>query len=214
MNQSSAATVFVIDNDTVAADSIERLVLSMRLECARYTSGREFLSQCRENQLGCVVTEVRIPDIGGLEIQKHLSLEKIRLPIVFVTSSSDLRIAVRAMKAGAWDYLTKPFHEQELWESIQGAVASQSDRIGHEQQLFELQQKLKSLNEKEKTVLDLLAEGETNRMIAARLGLSIRTIELRRSRMMQKLQARTATELLRYALLANEQNLPYYGPHC
>ncbi|MCR4413432.1 MAG: response regulator [Thermoguttaceae bacterium] len=194
--------VFVVDEDARSTDAIRRLAAMMDLECRVYASGLDFLEAFDRSQSGCLVTELKVPGINGLQLQQRLAAEGVALPVIFLTSAATLPIAVRAMRAGAFHFLEKPFHEQELWDAIQDAIALDRQRRQAMDYEEEVRRRLMSLTIKEEQVLRMIAQGKTNRAIAKELDLSIRTIEVRRNSLMRKLGIEAPDELIRFAVSA------------
>jgi len=192
--------VFVIDEDPAAAEAIRRLTGMMNLPCRVFTSGREFLDTVDRSQWGCLVTELAVADVGGLQILQRLVEEGATLPVVFVTARATVPIAVRAMRAGAFHFLEKPFHEQELWDILQDAITTDHERRSAAERQKALHERLALLTRKEEQVLGMIGEGKPNRVIAEELGLSIRTVEVRRRALMQKLGFQNPEELLGFAM--------------
>lgn len=196
------SVVFLIDEDAAATDMVHRVASMMNLSCHAFTSGQEFLASFARSQGGCLVTELKVRDVSGLRILERLVEEGSMLPVIFVTGHGSLPIAVRAMRAGAFHFLEKPVREQELWDAIQDAVRTDQENREAAQREAAIQDRLGSLTVREEQVLRLIAEGKPNRAIARDLGLSMRTIEVRRNALMTKLRIETPEELLRFAIVA------------
>ena len=198
----TAATVFVVDADAISRNAVRDLARSMRLDCEVYTSGGEFLDGYDGSRGGCLVMEVRIPDIGGLQIQRRLATDEDPLPVIFLTAHASVPVVVRAMQQGAVDFLEKPPREQELWEAVQRALQEDRRRreVLAEKELT--QRYLAKLTSKQQEVLRLLAEGKGTRAIAEELRVSTRTVELRRAGAMRKLKLRAPAQLMRFAFAA------------
>jgi FixJ family two-component response regulator len=195
-------TVFVIDADGSTRDAVRSLVQTMNLPCETYTSGREFLDAYVPSRPGCVVLEVRIPEVNGLEIQERLSAQRAVIPLVFLTTQSTVSIAVRAMRAGAVHFLVKPFREHELWDIIRESVLLDAKRRRAAAKRARLDEQLAELTSEEQQVVKMLAKGKSKQIIASELGVCVRTIELRRNRVMTKLKLDSLTELMVFALNA------------
>lgn len=195
-------TIFLVDNDAQTHDHVRRLAVSMNLRFEGYFSGLEFLASYDTSRRGCLVAELRVADVGGLEIQRRLASIEAPLPVVFLTAHATVPLVVRAMQAGAADFLEKPLCEQDAWEAIQEAV--HLDRLRRErlEKHHEQHRRIRMLSPKERQVLCLLGEGKSRRSIAAELELSVRTVELARARAMKKLEIDTHAELLRFTILA------------
>ena len=173
-------------------------VVFPRVECFR--SGHGFLDAYTPDRPGCLVLDVLMPGMDGLQLQQYLIQQGIQLPIVFLTGRADVKMAVQAMQAGAVDFLQKPCPEQQLWESIRRALAQDERDRRHAARRQPIRDRLNSLSANERTVLDLVYEGLTNKQIAQRLDLSARTIEDRRGRVMKKMEAESVAELIRMVL--------------
>jgi two-component system, LuxR family, response regulator FixJ len=192
-------TVFVIDDDPAVLRSLRALltVVFPRVEC--FSSAREFLEACVPERPGCLVLDVAMPEMSGLELQERLRREGIELPIVFITAHGNVQMAVEAMQKGAVDFLEKPFREQELWESVRKALEIDSRERLRKAGQKEIEDRLARLTPGERRVLDLILEGKSNREIAVELTLSVRTVEDRRARLMRKMEAQSIAELVRLA---------------
>ncbi|MGO8688746.1 MAG: response regulator transcription factor [Thermoguttaceae bacterium] len=189
-------TVFLVDDDPMIVAALKDLVEMLGLSCSCFHSAAEFLEAYRPTAPGCLVLDVRMPGMSGLELQKELIARGIDLPTIIVTGFADVRIAVEAMKAGAIEFLEKPFRTQELCDHIQKAIKLAVVKWEHHQQRAEVERHLSSLTRAEKQVLGLIVAGKTNRLMAAELDLSVRTIEDRRARLMHKLGVRSRAELI------------------
>ena len=192
----SEPTVFLIDADGPTRDAVRDLVYTMNLPCEAYTSGQEFLDAYAPSRPGCVVLEVRIPEVNGLEIQERLTAQGAIIPVVFLTAQATVSIAVRAMRAGAVHFLEKPFREHELWDAIQEAVVLDAERRRSTAERERIDGQLAELTPKERQVLEMLAEGKSKHTIASEVGVSVRTIEIHRNRAMKKLGLSSLIELL------------------
>lgn len=201
-------TVFFCDNDAEAHHQVRRLAGSMNLPFEGFHSGREFLAAYDAMRPGCLLVELRIADIGGLEIQRRLAAMEAPLPVVFLSAHATVPLVVRAMQAGAADFLEKPFSEQEAWEAIQEAIQLDRVRRGHLERKRLQRRQLNMLSPKERQVLCLLGEGRSRRSIASELQLSVRTVELARARAMKKLEIDNHAELLRFTILVLGDSAP------
>lgn len=193
------ATVFVIDDDAAVRDALRGMVRSVGLRVETFESAQEFLQARPLGTPNCLVLDVRLPGLSGLDFQDQLARENIRIPIVFITGVGDIPMTVRAMKAGAVEFLTKPFRDQDLLDAIQHAL--ERDRIvrAHDAQLDELRHRFETLTERERRVMLMVVAGKLNREIAAELRLSEITIKVRRGQVMRKMEAESAIELARMA---------------
>ncbi len=191
--------VFVVDDDASVRDAVKRLISSVGLRVETFGSTREFLDGKRPDAPGCLVLDVRLPDASGLELQRDLAAANVQIPIIFITGHADVPMTVRAMKAGAVEFLTKPFRGQELLDAIQEAIAK--DRVARNEraQMAELRSRYNTLTPREKEVLQLVASGMLNKQIGAELGTSELTIKTHRGRVMEKMGADSLADLVRMA---------------
>jgi len=197
---SQESTVFLIDDDPAVLRSLTALVEVVFPKVKSYNSAAEFLAAYQTQCHGCLVLDVAMPGMNGLELQRKLIQEKIDLPIVFITGHGNVQMAVNAMQAGAVNFLEKPFHEQELWDSIRKALEIDAQNRRRRARRHRVEERLALLSEGERAVLNLIIEGKLNKEIATELGLSNRTVEDRRARLMKKMGARSVAELVQLAL--------------
>lgn len=190
------STVFVVDNDPQDRAAVGDLVRQMKLRCLEYDLGQEFLDAYDPSWPGCLVVEVRLPDLGGLQIQRNLAERKATLPIIFLTAHANASAAVQAMRAGALQFFEKPFREHELWEAIQEAIALDLEIRREWEVEQELEERMAALTPKEVDVLEKIVDGKSNRAIAGELDVCVRTVELRRASLMNKLEVGSLMELL------------------
>jgi two-component system response regulator FixJ len=195
------STIFLVDDDPAVLRSLTALVRVVFPRVEAYTSASEFLEAYRPERPGCLVLDVAMPGMNGLELQRKLIEGKIDLPVVFITGHGNVQMAVGAMQAGAVNFLEKPFHEQELWDSIRKGLQRDEENRRRKHRRDEVEKRIAQLSPGERQVLDLILDGKFNKEIAAELGLSIRTIEDRRSRLMQKMQASSVAELVQMAMI-------------
>jgi FixJ family two-component response regulator len=193
----AAPIVFVVDDDAGVRDAVSKLIASVGLRAETFGSTREFLNSKRPEAPACLVLDVRLPDVSGLEFQRELAEADIQIPIIFITGHGDIPMSVRAMKAGAVEFLTKPFRGQELLDAIQEAIAR--DRAAWEMraQMAEISARYASLTAREKEVMNLVVRGLLNKQVAAQLGASELTIKTHRGRVMEKMQADSVADLVR-----------------
>src|SRR6202140_612327 len=191
--------VFVVDDDPSVRRAIKRLVGSVGLEVELFGSAQEFLRSKRPDAPSCLVLDIRLPGISGLDFQRELALANIHIPIVFITAHGDIPMTVRAMKAGAVEFLTKPFRDQDLLDAIQ--VALERDRAKRQQEaaIGTLRQRWELLTPREREVFALVVSGLLNKQIAGKIGTSETTVKVHRSQLMRKMGADSLAELVRLA---------------
>ncbi|MFK3793564.1 MULTISPECIES: response regulator transcription factor [Pseudomonas] len=202
MTSATQQLVYVVDDDPAMLDSTVWLLESVGLAAVPFTSGREFLEHCDPSRNACVLLDVRMPGMGGLNVQQELRQREIDLPLIFVSGHADVPIVVRAFKAGAADFIEKPYNEQLLLDSVQQALNRAGSRQRQGAGQARVLERLESLTPREKDVLLPLVRGYTNREIAEQLGVSIKTIDLYRSRVMKRMQAEHLPELVGMAIAA------------
>jgi len=193
------AVVFVIDDDPSMRGALEDLVGSVGLQVRVFASPQDFLQSKLPEAPGCLVLDVRLPGMSGLAFQQELARLGIALPIIFITGHGDIPMSVRAMKAGAVEFLTKPFHDQELLDAIHTAIRSDRERRREAVLVAELQERYATLTERERQIMTLVVVGRANKQIAAELNLSEMTVKVHRGQVMRKMQARSLPELVRMA---------------
>jgi FixJ family two-component response regulator len=198
--------VFVIDNDSSARNALKTLLRSVGLECRLFSSAQEFLDDKRPDVPCCLILDVRLPAMSGLDLQRRLANTKIHIPIIFVTAHGDIPMAVRAMKAGAVDFLTKPFREQDLLDAVHSSLAQDRIRRQKAAEIAKLEKRLHGLTPREKQLLPLVVSGRSNKQVAAEIGTSEITVKVHRSNLMRKMQAGSFADLLR---MAADMNITY-----
>lgn len=193
--------VHVIDDDIAVRQSLAFLLSTAGLAVRVHESAVAFLSILPSAQGGCVVTDIRMPDMDGLELQRRLRANKIELPVIVITGHGDVALAVEAMKAGAVDFIEKPFDDEVLLAAIRSALARHDDQQQRKSRIVEVRGRLKLLSDREREVLEGLVAGKPNKIIAYDLGISARTVEVYRANVMTKMQADSLPELVRMVLL-------------
>jgi FixJ family two-component response regulator len=189
--------VFVVDDDAAVRDGIRKLLTSVGLRAETFGSTGEFLKTNRADAPACLVLDVRLPDVSGLEFQRELREAGIQIPIIFITGHGDIPMSVQAMKAGAVEFLTKPFRGQELLDAIQEAIAKDRAALSDRTKMAEIRTRYASLTPREKEVMGLVVSGLLNKQIGAELGASELTIKTHRGRVMEKMAADSVADLVR-----------------
>jgi FixJ family two-component response regulator len=191
--------VFVIDDDPSMRAALEDLVSSVGLQVRLFASPQEFLQSKLPDVPGCLVLDVRLPGMSGLTFQNELGKAGLALPVIFITGHGDIPMSVRAMKAGAIEFLTKPFHEQQLLDAIHTAIERDKERRREALIAVELQERYVTLTERERQIMALVVMGRANKQIAAELNLSEMTVKVHRGQVMRKMKAASLPELVRMA---------------
>ena len=199
----SEPTVFVVDGDPFAREAVHELARGMNLACRTFAVGGELLAAYDPSRTGCLILEVTIPDTSGPQIQQRLLQCHATLPLIFLTSHADVSLAVALMRAGAFHYLQKPIRPIELMDAIHAAIALDQRRRHAQERRQRIRQALAVLSSAEREMLEMIAQGKPPPVMAVELKLSLRAIELRRSKLMRKLQIKSTNGLLHFALLAS-----------
>jgi FixJ family two-component response regulator len=189
--------VYVIDDDPSMRAALEDLVGSIGLQVRAFASPQEFLESKQADSPGCLVLDIRLPGMSGLSFQKELVKAGLPLPVIFITGHGDIPMSVRAMKAGAVDFLTKPFHDQDLLDAIHAAIERDRDKRRETLHITELRKRYETLTERERHIMGFVVAGRPNKQIAAELDLSEMTVKVHRGQVMRKMKARSLPELVR-----------------
>ncbi|MBL8482377.1 MAG: response regulator transcription factor [Rhodocyclaceae bacterium] len=193
-------TVHIVDDEADVREALALLVRSVGLVAASYASAYDFLQRYRPGGASCAVLDVRMPGMSGLDLQEKLKRDGIELPIIFMTGHGDVPMAVRAMRAGALDFIEKPFNDQEMLDRIQAAIARDARDRDEAAEMRRMAARQAELTPREREVMALIVAGRLNKQIADELGLSTRTVELHRAHVMEKMQAESLSHLVRMAL--------------
>jgi two-component system, LuxR family, response regulator FixJ len=201
-NAALPQVVHVIDDDEALRESLAFLLRSAKLDVRSFDSAKAFLDVLPVSALGCVITDVRMPDMSGIELLRRLKELKLDVPVIVITGHGDITLAVEAMKMGAADFFEKPFDDDLLLASVRAALRQQKDQTKRGAERAEIEHRISSLSPREKDVLAGLIEGRANKQIAFDLGISPRTVEIYRANLMNKMQANSLSDLVRMALIS------------
>jgi len=198
--------VYIVDDDTAVRESLSWLVESVGLKTETFSSANEFLSICNNSISGCLVSDIRMPGMSGLELQEQLNQKEINIPIIFITGFGDIKMAVHAIQSGAVDFITKPFNDQELLDRIQHAMV-EGERAWQQQiHKKEIQSHFALLTPREHEVMAKVVQGKLNKIIASELNVSNKTVEAHRAKVMEKMQATNLADLMRKVAYAGIMN--------
>jgi len=200
-----SATVFVVDDDDAVRDSLGLLMKSAGIQAEAYESAESFLAAFDPARFGCLVLDIRMPGMSGIELQRELNQRGSALPIIFITAHGDIPMAVDAVREGALDFVQKPFDDTELVTKVQRALADSMERYEEEMERAEIRHREASLTSREREVMAQVVDGKANKVIASDLGVSQRTVEIHRARVMEKMQAGSLAQLVRMVLVAQTE---------
>jgi RNA polymerase sigma factor (sigma-70 family) len=195
------STVYIVDDDQSIRYAMELLMRSVGLDYEIFHSADDFLARHNNERAGCLILDIRMPGLGGLELQEKLNEMGSTLPIIFITGHGDVPMAVEAMQKGAVDFIQKPFRDQELLDRVGEALKTDQERRSAREEKAEVHGRVDKLTNRERQVLDLVVTGKPNKVIAYELGVSQRTVEIHRARVMEKMQAKSLADLVRMHLV-------------
>ena len=193
-------TIYVVDDDDGMRRALDTLLSTVGYKTAVFSRPSEFLSQFKPDAHSCLVLDIRMPEMSGLEVQQQLNRRGSMLPVIFITGHGDVPMAVQAMKEGAFEFIQKPFRDQDLLDRINHALKQDADNRTNAARRSEVQHRLESLTPREKQVMNFIVEGSANKVIAIDLGLSERTVEIHRAKVMEKMGARSVAHLVKLHL--------------
>ena len=202
----STPTVFVVDDEEPVRDAIGMLLDTVGVPYETFATAQDFLDSGGAARTGCLVLDIRMPGMSGLELQEHLQALSAPIPIIFITGHGDIPMAVEAMKKGAVDFIRKPFRDQELLDRIHEALNQDADNRQHFEDLAAIRERVAKLTPREQEVFGRVASGQANKVVAIELNISERTVEIHRSQVMQKTEARTLADLVRMKLLLDQNS--------
>jgi two-component system, LuxR family, response regulator FixJ len=205
-NPAAARAVYIIDDDQALRESLAFLLRAAQLEVRSFESAKTFLDALPDASIGCVITDIRMPHMSGIDLLRRLKELKVGVPVIVITGHGDVPLAVEAMKIGAADFLEKPFNDDQLLASVRAALQYQQDQTKRCAERAEIENRISKLSAREKDVLAGLIQGRANKQIAFDLGISPRTVEIYRANLMNKMQADSLSDLVRMALVVQMQD--------
>ncbi|NQV56732.1 MAG: response regulator transcription factor [Rhodospirillales bacterium] len=189
--------VYIVDDDPAVRDSLQWLVESVGMRVQTFATGTDFLEGNLNDKSGCVILDIRMPGMSGTEVFEEMKVENSGIPVIFLTGHGDVHLAVRAMKSGAFDFIEKPFNDQNLLDLIQQAMRRDEDNRGDQKKIDEIRERIQNLSTREREVMENVVGGNSNRIIAEKLELSEKTIEFHRAKLMEKMMAASLADLIR-----------------
>ena len=204
-DQSATPQIYVVDDDDAMRRALETLLSTVGFKTGVFSRPSEFLANFKPDSPGCLVLDIRMPDMSGLELQQHLNRMGSMLPVIFITGHGDVPMAVQAMKEGAFEFIQKPFRDQDLLDRINHALKHDAENRNTVARRADIQHRLDSLTPRERQVMDMVVEGAANKVIAIDLGLSERTVEIHRAKVMEKMGARSVAHLVKLHLTLAEK---------
>jgi len=206
MTSEMTPVINIVDDDRIARESLKWLVESAHLMVKEFKRGEDFLQHFKHNDPGCVILDVRMPDINGMELFARLKEKGETIPVIIVTGHADVSMAVRAMKAGAFDFIEKPYNDALMLELVQNAITCDRKTRKQQHRVDNIQHRINQLTPRESEVMNFVLNAKQNKIIAYELGISIKTVELHRSNLMNKMNVTSPTELVRLAMMAGVEN--------
>src|SRR5579871_1444315 len=200
MRMKELPTVLIVDDDEAVRNALRLLLKSIGLAARSFASAQEFMADYQPTQPGCLILDIRMPGMSGLELQQQLNLRGATIPVLFITGHGDIPMAVEAMQHGAFDFLQKPFRDQDLLDRVQRAFERDAANRRQLREVGQIRERLESLTAREREVLHLVVAGKLNKVIAAELNVSPRTVEIHRARVMEKMEAKSLAQLVRMVL--------------
>jgi len=200
----AGATVYIVDDDDGMRRALTLLLSTVGFDTAAYARPSEFLANLEADRPGCLVLDIRMPEMSGLELQQQLNRSGCMLPVIFITGHGDVPMAVQAMKAGAFEFIQKPFRDQDLLDRINHALRHDAESRRHIAHRADVLRRLETLTPRERQVMDLVVDGSANKVIAIDLGLSERTVEIHRAKVMEKMAARSVAHLVKLRMTIAE----------
>lgn len=206
MNENSLqATVFVVDDDEAMRDSIACLLESVNIPCRMFRDASAFLEFCDPHKQGCILLDIRMPGMSGMELLENLKANGVTLPVIVITGHGDVPLAVRALKLGAFDFVQKPFNAHDLLDRVHAALQQVRERRQKDRRLDRLRSNFDALTGREREIMELVVAGDPSKVIGMKLGISSRTVDIHRSNIMRKLNVRTVAELVQSRLALGDK---------